>query len=163
MYPDTCWHIWKRQIHFPTYSTHFSNPNTGPDMEHHSLGKTPAEACCFHSLCCPYEKPARLSKVQSSQRQKPKRPLTQSMLKVLQACVTLNGAVHSYDPLPSRVITKIPLGHAAFPKADGQSKENMKTGSREMAEQYILYFQCPINSSVWIQIQEKKSDGKSLW
>lgn len=118
---------------------HSSISNTGPDMEHHSLGKT--HSSFLHFLCCPYKKPARHSQVQSNQREKLKRPLTLSVLKDLEACVTLNGTVYSYDPLPSCGITKKSSGTCRRSKGrwtEQVQRKKMKTGSREVAEQYIL-------------------------
>lgn len=76
-------------------------------------GPTPASFILSATLL---KNPARHSQVQSNQREKAKRPLALSVLKVLQACVTLNSTAHLYDPLPSCGITKNSSGTHSLSK-----------------------------------------------
>lgn len=70
--------------------------------------------------------------LQSDQRETPRQPLTRSILKVLEACVTLNGEPHLYDSLKNQRIKEIPGGPATFQSDEqGRSIGEKKEKERE--------------------------------
>lgn len=97
---------------------------------HNSLREqqTPASFIISAALKKRREKkgPHDFLQLQSDQRETLRQPLTQSILKVLEACVTLNDVPHLYDSLQNQRIKEIPGGPATF-LSDEQGRSIEKT------------------------------------
>lgn len=106
----------------------------------------------FILLLLPFKKKAtRLPQVQSSEKNQ-RNPWTCRYSKILQkACDAMNAAAYCATLTRVRDHTN-PLGmfslsHRRLTEQEQREREE-KTGSREVAEQYIVSVRCPINSSV---------------
>lgn len=99
-------------------------------MKRCSLGRT--HSSFLHSFCCPYKKPCKTFLKFKATREKKRSDLWPcqyskscrhvSLWIVRHICMTLCQAVGSQ---------KIPWGHTAFPKADGQSKCRRKKNEED--------------------------------
>lgn len=140
LYLERNWNIRQEWtwVMFPIYSTHFSHPDTRLSF--------------FYSSSATLQKKAtRLSQVQSSEKNQ-RNPWTCRYSKILRkACDAMNVAAYCATLTRVRDHTN-PLGmfslsHRRLTEQEQREREE-KTGSREVAEQYIVSVRCPINSSV---------------
>lgn len=92
-------------------------------MERHTLGRIRHQLPLIMSAALKKKKACEIfTTSKQPERERLSRPLTPSILEVLEACGTLNGAAHLYNSLPNCGIKQIPWGCVRFLKTDQQGK-----------------------------------------